>query len=225
MQPVEISYAKNHRHQQLLVLGISLTALLLALAPRQERSLFITQGTGLKAFGAALPPVDFANFVRFPIDYPGDALRRAFFVRTPGPTGPGGVGGDDGLAPAGPTGGGGGFVPDTPAAPAGDGPGFQPAAFTGGEPGGGGFPFSPPTLGAPGASPAGPTAVPPTDGTPPATVTPPVVAPPVDVAPPVPVVPAVPEPGTWLMMIVGFLGVGAALRRDRYRIGHQPRST
>lgn len=54
--------------------------------------------------------------------------------------------------------------------------------------------------------------IPPGPPIPPVTPEPPVVTPPV-----IPPVSAVPEPATWAMMIIGFFGLGAAIRSNRAR--------
>lgn len=190
-------YRTNHRLQQSLVLGVSAFGLLLSAAPRQERALFITDGTGIRAFGVnlPLPPFDLSRTPSYLVD---GFLPRAFFARAPrGPGGPGvpGNAADPAGNPAAP------FF--APAAGAGPGPGLLGGVPDVTNPGGGNaFPFTPPSLSPTTSSPAAPNE----------TVDAPVVPVPTDTATPVPTVPAVPEPTTWLMMLIGFLVVGSAIR-------------
>lgn len=216
-----------------MVLSAALIGLLIALAPHNERAIFITQPLP-RAFGAVpLAPTGPTLDGLFGLDPRPGALRQ--FARVlqggrppagiPGvPTGPGGVGGPE--------------TPDatTPPAP------FTPGAETlpqlaALDPAGGmGGPFVPSPFG-PGASstPVGPTELEPPiveptpEPTPTVTPTPeptPTVTPTPEPTPtvtptpePTPTpVPAVPEPLTWLLMIGGFFGVGGVLRwrrRDR----------
>jgi hypothetical protein len=137
---------------------------------------------------------------------PGDLPASAESGLTPVALAPGGVGG------GGPVGGGPVIV-----GPGGGGPGA-------GGPGGGGPVEGPPSTTPPQVQPPliGPPDVPPVIIAPPG---PPVVGPPGGGPPPVmtppgttpPVTAAVPEPSTWAMMILGFLGVGGALRARRTR--------
>lgn len=209
---------RNHRRQQSLLAGLSLFALLLAIAPRQERALFITEAVGLKAFTAAVPPIDYASLARLP-DLVDSIGPRGFFARTPRRPG-GGVPGltapDDDFTPAAP------FTPDVePAAPVGQGPVVQNAAVPAFPGAGNNFPFQPVGLTPSTASPVAPnttTAVTPTPietptPAPTAAPTPAPTAAPTDT--PTPVTPAVPEPATWATMILGFLTVGVFLRRQR----------
>lgn len=129
---------------------------------------------------------------------------------------PGFPGGPGGVTPTG------GFVfPGTPGTPGGPGqppitPPGQPPVTP---------PAQPPVVTPPGQPPVTPPGQPPVlpPGQPPPIVTPPVVTPPV-VTPPVVTPPVVtppggiPEPATWAMLIVGFFGVGTALRRRRARV-------
>ncbi len=193
---VDTAYWRNHRHQQFLALAIVLVALFLSIAPRQERSLFIVPGAGLKGFGAIVP-MDESRLPWFPwrmlLDFP----PAGYFVRVPGVPGiPGGVP----FTPADVTPGApvaGAATPSEPAAP----PGALPSPLTPAAAGApsGGFPFAPPSLAPATASPAGQPTAP----------GPPTAA---DV-PPIGTIPAVPEPATWLMMLIGFLVAGVATRR------------
>ena len=227
MPQFEEQYVGNHRRQQSLVLAVSLIGLLLAIAPRQERALFITQANGLTAFGAAFPPITIASLIPGPGGFNSGDTPSAFFAGVPGrpagtspfgeaPAGTPGGGGSGGESPVGNGG---------PAAPLGDAPAFQPAAGPGGSGGGGGgLPFSPASASPPASSPVVPAAV----GTPTPADTPtpaptasstpttpgdnpttPVVTPTTTPTP----VPAVPEPATWLMLLAGFVGIGLVLRR------------
>lgn len=190
------------------MLALPLVLLALAAAPRQERSLFIIDGR-LAGFGATVPP-ETADIPPFVVTFLNDGNPlRAFFARPRPRTGlggpadfvPAGVGGQpSGAAPAGPEAG------DSAA------PGDFAEALPGGIGGGedspsASFPFIPAGFGGGSASPVAPLDVIPT---PPVVVSPPV---PGTVTPPVVTVPAVPEPTTWVMMILGFFGVGALIRR------------
>ncbi|WP_425228635.1 PEPxxWA-CTERM sorting domain-containing protein [Sphingomonas sp.] len=222
--PVE-QPVSNHRRQRLLLAGLSTIALALALVPRQERALFITEAVGLRAFAAAVPPpIDFASLARLPnlVDSVGP---RGFYARTPGrPVGSNRRSAapvaEDFTTPTAP------FVPDDqPVAGEGQGPTIQNAAVPAfpSSPGDA-FPFLPAGLNQPGASPVAQAVTPTTPiatatPTPTATATPtptPSASPtPTPAATATPVVPAVPEPATWALMILGFGGVGGLLRRDR----------
>lgn len=202
MSSSDDAYGVNHRRQQRLVAGTSALALLFAIAPRQERALFIVDAPPLSAFGAALPPINLARILN-PLYDGGDIARprvfaplRAFLARNvPGLPG---VGGPDGAGPGIP------FVaPGAP--PVGIVPPFgaAPLALTP-LPGVGGFPF-------PGASLTPPTSSPVAPGTPGTPTTPGTETPTVPG-----VTPAVPEPATWATMITGFLLAGAMLRRRRH---------
>jgi len=117
----------------------------------------------------------------------------------------------------------GGFPFGLPFGPGGGGGGFVGGPGGGG--GGGGQPGGPGEPGNPGEPPVNPPVNPPV--TPPPVnppVTEPPVKPPVDpppVTPPGPGGPpptsAVPEPATWAMMIIGFFGLGGAIRSQRVR--------
>ncbi len=220
MADFDETYRQNHRHQQFLVLGVALLGLCLSIVPRQERALFITQGTGIKAFGVnlPLPPFNLATFLYPPQDLVDDFLPRAFFARTPRPGAPGGrpeAPGAD-LVP-----GGGNAAPFTPADAAPDAVGGVPDTLTPATPGGGGggspFPFTPPFLGGTPASPGAPRIPPAPPGTTPGAPGTTPGTPGTSTDTPVPTVPAVPEPAAWVMMLTGFLGVGAALRRRGMR--------
>jgi hypothetical protein len=192
----------NHRNQRFIALGLSGVALALSLAPRNERSLFITTDNGLKAFSVALPN-DFVPPAFMPL-YFGNGRRPAAFVRPSRPAAfPAGVpaSGPAGFAPDEPSGVGG---PDEPSSA------ILPASAPAG-PTGSGFPFNPGGFNPSSASPA---AGPATDaGSPPVVVEPSTPAAPGTTPAPVDgVVPAVPEPATWFMMIFGFLAVGSTLR-------------
>ncbi|WP_174284549.1 PEPxxWA-CTERM sorting domain-containing protein [Sphingomonas bacterium] len=197
-------YLGNHRRQQSLMFVMSMLALLLAVAPRQERALFITQGVGLKAFGATLPPVNLASLIASPDGSGGNDVPSAFFARTPArPAGRSPFNDNPVGTP--------GFTPaaDTPlvdggqASPLVPSPSAQTIAYTGGG-GGGGLPFLPVSFTPPSATPVAPVT---------ATATPTPAATPVTTATPTPTpVVATPEPATWLMMIVGFFMIGSAIR-------------
>lgn len=198
----------NHRRQRMIVVGVSGIALLLSLAPRNERALFITPGD-VKAFSAALPD-DGGRF--FPISYLVD--RSPSYFASPRGSRP--AFGPAAAAPPGV------IAPDPTFAGSG-GPDDSPAAATSSSlpadsSGGSGFPFTPPGTGAPPSSPGVSAGQPgtttggtttggtttggtTTGGTTPGGST-------------GGIVPAVPEPATWAMMIFGFLFAGAALRRQ-----------
>lgn len=219
MATFDDAYGQNHKQQGRLVLGLSALFLLFAVAPRQERALFIIEQPDIKAFGATLPPFTFGDLLPLYGDLFSGGIPRAFFARTPfgpgTPGGPGDVAGPFGPGPA--LGGGAPGAPFTPAAPQGPAGFFSPIGSPAGGPGGS-FPFTSPSLAVPTASPvAGVTP----------DVTPPVVTPtPTPEVTPTPtppvVVPGVPEPTTWATMIVGFLLAGAALRR-RFRYSSSSR--
>jgi len=105
-------------------------------------------------------------------------------------------------------------------------PGVTPVGgfvFPGGGPGGPGGPGQPPPVGPPTQPPDQPPVVPPDQPPVIPPDQPPPVIPPVFPPPPVqppgqpPVTPpgGIPEPATWAMMIIGFFGVGVAVRRRR----------
>lgn len=217
MTTSDLDLLRNHRRQRSLLTGLSLVALMLAIAPRQERALFITDATGLKGFVASVPPIDYASLARLtrlPSLFD-DVGPRGFFARTPArPTGsvPGlATPGDDVTTPAAP------FVPSGEPLGEGAGPALQDAAvpaFPAGP--GGGFPFTPIGLSPPGISPAAPVDTAVTPPTPVATDTPVVTPTPVATSTPTPgITPAVPEPTTWALMIFGFFLAGGLLRRRR----------
>lgn len=192
MATVDEAYGVNHRHQKWMVAGISAVALLLALAPRQERALFIIDGPQVRAFGVTLPPINLAQILLPFYEGGGGSPRifgplRSFLART-------GVPGLPGATPG---------APGAPFAP--------PAAVA---PQGPGFPFGAPPI-APAAGPGITNPFPFPGGT----LTPPTanpVAPITDVPVVPPVTPAIPEPATWAMMIAGFLLAGLGLRRRRH---------
>ena len=199
-------YLGNHRRQQSLMFVMSMLGLLLAVAPRQERALFITQGVGLKAFGATLPPVNLASLVASPDGSGGNDVPSAFFARTPArPVGRSPFNdspvGTPGLTPAADT----PLVDGGQASPVASGPTAQTASTGGGGGGGGGgLPFLPVSFTPPSATPVAPVT---------AAATPTPAATPVTTATPTPTpVAATPEPATWLMMIVGFFMIGSAIR-------------
>jgi hypothetical protein len=191
----------NHRRQRMIAVGISGVALLLSLAPRNERSLFITPGD-IKAFSAVLPN-DGGRF--FPISYLVDGTpsyfasprssRPAFGPAAAAP--PGVIAPEPGFAGA-------GGPDDSPAAPS---SGSLPADSAGGS----GFPFSPPGIGGSPSSPAASVGQPgtTTGGTTPGTTTGGTTPGTTSGG----IVPAVPEPATWAMLIFGFLFAGTMLRR------------
>jgi hypothetical protein len=200
----------NHRRQRMIAVGISGFALLLSLAPRNERSLFITQGD-IKAFSAAIPN-DGGRF--FPISYlvggspsyfaSPRSSRPAFGPAAAAP--PGVIAPEPGFA-------GSGGPDDSPAAASSN---SLPADSSGG---GSGFPFTPPGIGGAPTSPAasvgqpgtttGGTTTGGTGTTTGGTTTGGTTG---------GIVPAVPEPKTWSMLIVGFLFAGAALRRRQFSV-------
>lgn len=204
------AYIENHRRQQLMVLGVSFVFLLLAAAPRQERVLFITDGLGIKAFGANLAPPEIDDAVRYSMEFPPfDVPRKAYFVRTPRRPTTGAASPFGPLTPTGPN----AFAPAAsaePEAPAGaPGDVVAPVATI---PPGPGFPFAPPSFGPPPSSVAAPVP----------TATPPVTTPTPPATSPV-IVPGVPEPSAWLMLIGGFAVIGLALRRRREKFGRDVR--
>lgn len=101
------------------------------------------------------------------------------------------------------------------------GPGGRSGGGGGGgqPPGGGGEPPVVPPTEPPVGPPVGPPVVPEIPPIPPVTPEPPVVPPvvPPVIPPVIPPVSAVPEPATWAMMIIGFFGLGAAIRSNRAR--------
>lgn len=217
----------NHRRQRALVTGLSLLCLVLAIAPRQERALFITDAVGLKAFVATVPPIDYASLARLPslVDLVNNVGPRGFFARTPRrPSGvPGSPSPDDVTTSAAP------FTPTDQPLGTGTGLALQDAAFPAfPDTPGGGFPFLPASLSPPASSPGAPidvTPLPAANPTPTPGGTPPPTTPVAIQTPTTPVVtpttpdvtPAVPEPGTWSLMIFGFLTAGCMLRRVRSR--------
>jgi hypothetical protein len=206
------SVMDNHRRQRAIAIGISGAALLLSLAPRNERALFITPGD-IKAFSAAVPD-DGPGF--FPINYLVGPTPSAF--ASPRSSRP--ALGPAAAAPA-------GVIAPEPGFFGTGGPDDSPTAISSNSlpadsSGGSGFPFTPPGIGAPPSSPAasvgqpgtttggstgggatsgGTTSGGSTSGG---------------------IVPAVPEPATWSMLIVGFLFAGAALRRRQFSFSLPP---
>lgn len=199
MTNIESIYSSNHTDQQTLLLSFSVVFLLLTAVPRQERVLFVNDGSGLKAFGAQLPPYQNQDYTDFLPGFLRPFAPRSFFARTPRSAGFGAVSTPPDAAVAGSP-----FsapdaslaAPGDTAPPAAFAPGTTPLSTGPGSGGGNAFPFAPPSLGVPGSSPAVP-------------VTSILAAP--------PVVAAVPEPATWSMLIVGFLSVGMVLRRRSNR--------
>lgn len=184
----------NHRRQLRIAAAGAVATLALAFIPQNARALFVVRDSGITALTAAIAP-DVPNMGRYLVTVigavrPGDLGPAAFAPRLPG-------------APF-------GTVPDSPfgsVAPIGPATPFGPedfgplAAFAPGPD------FGPLSLGSPGGFlPTSPLAFGPVGTSP--------VAPLAD-TPVGPVVPAVPEPASWATMILGFLGVGLALRRRR----------
>lgn len=193
-------YARNHREQQYMIVGGVVLALVISLAPRSERALFVTGNrTAPKAFAAIAPPAAFNGV----FDETARAIPRAYRLNTRRGPGRGGV------TP-------GNFTPaDTAAAP----PGELSAAF-------GQDPVQVARLDPTAFGPAGRSATSaPLAGAGPATFGPGATATgpagpgnpatPGDGGTTTPVVPvgAVPEPATWAMMVLGFFGMGTLLRR------------
>lgn len=196
----------NHRRQRMIAVGLSGVALLLSLAPRNERSLFITPGD-IKAFSATIPN-DGGRF--FPVSYlvggspsyfaSPPSSRPAFGPAAAAP--PGVISPDPGFA-------GTGGPDDSPASISSN---SLPADSSGGS----GFPFTPPGIGGSPSSPAVGAGQPgttsggtTTGGTTPGSTS-------------GGVVPAVPEPATWSMLMFGFLFAGAALRRHQLSLSLRP---
>lgn len=209
-------YRGNHRNQRRLLLVGSLVILLVAIAPRHERALFVTP-IGAKALAAIVQPPAATNIPALVLDEPRPG---AFVARVPrgAPRPPAGFG----------------AVPDAPAAPpsqpgfttlpgTGDSAGGAPGSFTRLAQGpqgplGSGFPFGPAGLTPGQSSPAAPsdssggssstggssTSTGGTTSTGGGTTT---------SSSGGEVIPAVPEPATWLTMILGFGLAGVALRR------------
>lgn len=202
----------NHRRQRMIAVGISGFALLLSLAPRNERSLFITPGD-VKAFSAAIPN-DGGRF--FPISYLVDGSPSYF--ASPRSSRPA-----FGPASAAPP----GVIAPEPAFAGSGGPDDSPATATSSSlpadsSGGTGFPFTPPGIGGNPSSPAASVGQPgtttggtTTGGTTPGTTTGGTTTGGTTSGG---IVPAVPEPATWSMLIVGFLFAGAALRRRQFSV-------
>ncbi|MGU3390536.1 PEPxxWA-CTERM sorting domain-containing protein [Sphingomonas sp. M1A8_2b] len=201
-------YARNHRNQQYMIIGGMMLALVGSLAPRNERALFVTGSRPTpKAFAAIAPPVAFNGLFNDLARYVPRGLR----INTPrrGPR-PGSVA-PDAFARADPAAVTSGAIPPTSGESAPvqlallDPTGISPAGrgITGAPLAGAGpASFGPGATGAGAATPANPT----TPTTPAAggeTTT-----------PVIPVGP-VPEPATWAMMVAGFFGLGALLRRNR----------
>lgn len=198
--PAEL-YRQNHRSQQLMLVGGVFAALVFGVGAKNERALFVIGGKAPKAFAAITsPPVGglFDDSVGF--STPQRPARAIRLVR-------------GGRNPVAPTGG----APTTPGGAAG------PAVDLGGVPQNGPGAVNPPTqiasLGPPGSGPqgapltgAGPGSFGP--ATPATPTAPPTTTP---VTPVTPVGP-VPEPTTWAMMMLGFFGLGALLRRKRVAI-------
>ena len=199
-------YVRNHRHQQYMIVGGIMLSLLVSLAPRSERALFVTGNrTAPKAFAAIAPPAAFNGI----FDDSSRALPRGYRLNTPrrgarrrgaapgdftpvdtaGVT-PGGLSATSGQAPVQVA-----LLDPSAVGPAGFGSAGRSA--TGAPLAGAG----PATFG-PGATATGPA-------TPGAPVTP------GNGGTTTPVVPvgAVPEPATWATMLLGFFGMGALLRR------------
>ncbi len=196
-------YVRNHREQQYMIVGGIMLALLVSLAPRSERALFATGGRAApKAFAAIAPPPAFNGI----FDTSTRTLPRPYSLNTRrgqgrGRAAPGNFTPIDtaGVAPGSLSAGQApvqiaSLEPST-FAPSGLGPAGRSA--TGAPLAGAG----PATFG-PGATAAGPAApgnpTTPGDGGTTTPVTP---------------VGAVPEPATWAMMVLGFFGMGALLRR------------
>lgn len=222
-------YVRNHRSQQQMLVGGTVLALVFSLAPRNERALFVIgDRPAPKAFAAVAPPPSPAAFNGL-FDDAGGAPRRAYQFRAPGRRVGVGTQGPDGLTPSSP----GLALPAEPSPDAGTGVGAAPgplASLGPSGPGGGGIPGAPLAGAGPQdfgpAAPGGATSVTPVAPTDPVTpitpvtpvdpVTPVTPVTPIDpVTPVTPVTPvaAVPEPATWAMMLVGFFGIGAMLRR------------
>lgn len=208
-------YRGNHRNQRRLLLVGSLVILLVAIAPRHERALFVTP-IGAKALAAIVQPPAATNIPALVLDEPRPG---AFVARVPrgAPRPPAGFG----------------AVPDAPAAPpsqpgfttlpgTGDSAGGAPGSFTrlAQGPLGSGFPFGPAGLTPGQSSPAAPsdssggssstggssTSTGGTTSTGGGTTT---------SSSGGEVIPAVPEPATWLTMMMGTFALGAMLRRRR----------
>jgi hypothetical protein len=182
------AFARNHRHQQLMLGGVVAVLLLMGMAPRNERAMFfVPPAPGTQVFAAIVPPIGYLPVTSFE---DGTAVRR--LARDPFVPRSGAAGGPPAIVPPTSSGAGGPGEPSIiPSAD--DAPFTQPASFNSSpairEPQG-------PLLG--GSSPAAPVGG--GDG--------------IGVAPILPVAP-VPEPATWAMLIVGFSIVGAVLRRRK----------
>ena len=193
-------YVRNHRDQQYMIVGGMMLALVVSLAPRNERALFVTGGRPAPTAFAAIapPPVAFNGL----FDDSGPFRRTNFRIGTPRRGAGPGVAGPDGFTPADPAG-------VTPGGGSPVGVGSPPVQLASLDPGGPGITGAPlagsgPVTSGPGAASAGPASggTPGGGGAGPGTPTTPVT----------PVGP-VPEPAAWVMMIVGFFGLGAMLRR------------
>lgn len=202
-------YVRNHRYQQFMIVGGVVLALVVSVAPRNERALFITgSNVGPKAFAAiAPPPVAFNGL--FDDSGPFGGPRYRVGAQRRGSTRGGAA--PDGFVSSSPVVGPAGFAPGD-VLPASDDP--QPLQLASLDPTGRGISGGPlagsgPTSFGPGATSAGPgSAVNPTDP----------VAPGGGAVPGTPTVPVtpvgpVPEPASWAMMILGFFAMGTVLRR------------
>jgi hypothetical protein len=204
----------NHRRQRMIALGLSGVALVLSLAPRNERALFITPGD-IKAFSAVVP-TDVPGF--FPINFMVNRTPSAFasprsFRPAVGP------------AAAAPP----GVIAPDPAFSGIGGPDDGPATISSNSlpadsAGGSAFPFTPPGISAPPTSPSVPIQTSTTTGgtTTGGTTTGGTTTGGTTTSTSGGIVPAVPEPATWSMLIIGFLFAGAALRWRQFSFNRLP---
>ncbi|WP_162987149.1 PEPxxWA-CTERM sorting domain-containing protein [Sphingomonas paeninsulae] len=200
----------NHRRQRMIALGLSGVALVLSLAPRNERALFITPGD-IKAFSAAVP-TDVPGF--FPINFIVDRTPSAF--ASPRSSNPA-----FGPAAAAPP----GVIAPDPAFAGIGAPDNAPAAISSNSlpadsSGGSGFPFSPPGINPLATGPSAPIGQ--TSSTTGGTTTGGTTTGGTNTSTSGGIVPAVPEPATWSMLIVGFLFAGATLRRRQFSFSRLP---